>query len=68
MGVLFQTRPRMTDIHDISDVFAYGLSFVGNGNVKLEIFNDIQVPLEEIRRDIIANQDPIDIQFIVDNS
>lgn len=68
MGIIFGIRDRLTDVHDLSDIEAYGLSHVGNGNDKLEIFNDIQIPLQQIRRDIIANQDPIDINFVVDNS
>jgi len=68
MGLLFGKRPRLSEVTDISNIEAYGLSFVGNGSVKLEIFSDIQVPLEQIRRDIIANQDPVDLDFIVDTS
>ena len=67
MGVLFGIRPKLEDISDITDIEAYGLSFVGNGQVNLEIFSDIQIPLQEIRRDIIANQDPIPVKFVVDN-
>ena len=67
MGLLFGTRPRLTDVETDNDLQNYGLSFVGNGAVKLEIFNDIQIPLQQIRRDIIANQDPINIQFILEN-
>jgi len=68
MGILFGERPRLTEISDITEIEAYGLSFIGNGNTKLEIFNDIQIPLQAIRRRIIAEDDPIDIQFIVDYS
>ena len=68
MGILFGVRPRLTDVNNISEIEAYGLSFVGNGFTKLEIFRDIQIPLQEIRRNIIDTQDPIDIKFVVDNS
>jgi len=68
MGILFGVRPRLTDVKDLSELEAYGLSFVGNGFTKLEIFRDIQIPLQVIRRNIIATQDPIDIKFVVDNS
>ncbi len=68
MGLLFGKRPRLSDVADITELQAYGLSFVGNGSVKLEIFQDIQIPLQVIRRDIIANQDPVDLDFIVDTS
>ena len=68
MGLLFGIRPRLSDVTNLNDKEAYGLSFVGNGNYKLEIFQDIQIPLQEIRREIIASQDPIDIKFIVDTS
>ncbi len=68
MGLLFGTRPRLTEVTNLNDKEAYGLSFVGNGYVNLEIFQDIQIPLQEIRREIIATQDPIDIKFIVDTS
>lgn len=68
MGLLFGIRPRLTEVSNLNDLESYGLSFVGNGNINLEIFNDIQIPLQAIRRDIIANQDPIDIKFIVDTS
>lgn len=67
MGILFGERPRLTDVNNLSDIEAYGLSFVGNGFEKLEKFRDIQIPLQEIRRNIIATQDPIDIKFVVDN-
>ena len=67
MGLLFGTRPRLTDVETENDLQNYGLSFVGNGAVKLEQFNNIQIPLQQIRRDIIAHQDPINIQFILDN-
>jgi len=65
MGLLFGKRPRLTEVTNLTDIEAYGLSFVGNGFVKLEAFQDIQVVLEEIRR---ARVDPIDIDFIVDTS
>jgi len=65
MGVLFGIRPRLTSIANLTDIEAHGLSFVGNGHINLEIFADIQVVLEEIRR---ARKDPINIQFIVDTS
>ncbi len=65
MGLLFGKRPRLTEVTNLTDIEAYGLSFVGNGFVNLEIFQDIQIPLEEIRR---ARVDPIDIDFIVDTS
>lgn len=68
MGILFGERPRLTGVHGLTDIESYGLSFVGNGQQKLEIFSDIQVPLEEIRRDIIANQPPSPIKFIMDYS
>jgi len=69
MGFLFGgTRPRLTDVHDTDDLLNYGLSFVGNGAEKLEKYNDIQIPLQFIRRRIIAEQDPIDIEFIMDYS
>jgi len=68
MGLLFGKRPRLSEVTDLTDIEAYGLSFVGNGFVKLEIFQDIQIPLQQIRRDIIANQDPVDLDFIVDTS
>ena len=68
MGLLFGIRPRSTEVTNLNDKESYGLSFVGNGYVNLEIFQDIQIPLEEIRREIIASQDPIDIKFIVDTS
>jgi len=68
MGILFGERPRLTDIANLTETEAYGLSFVGNGYVKLEQFQDIQIPLQEIRRNIIATQDPIPIKFIVDTS
>jgi len=67
MGIIFGIRPRLTDVNNLSDIEAYGLSHVGNGEDKLEIFHDIQIPLQQIRRDIIANQDPIPINFVVDN-
>ncbi len=66
MGILFGIRPRLTEVNNLTEIESYGLSYVGNGNINLEIFNDIQIPLQEIRRDIIKNQEPIDIQFIVD--
>jgi len=64
MGILFGIRPRLTDVETDNDLQNYGLSFVGNGAVKLEIFNDIQIPLQVIRRRINA-EPPIDIQFIL---
>jgi len=64
MGILFGIRPRLTEVNNLSDTESYGLSFVGNGWNNLEKFRDIQVPLQEIRRKI-AEEDPIDIQFIV---
>ena len=67
MGLLFGERPRLTEVSNLSDIEAYGLSNVGNGHMKLEIFDDIQVPLQQIRREI-AKEPPIDIQFIVDTS
>lgn len=66
MGLLFGERPRLTEIANVDDIEAYGLSFVGNGSDKLEQFQDIQIPLQQIRRDIIATQDPVDLDFIVD--
>jgi len=35
MGILFGTRPRLTDVETDNDLQNYGLSFVGNGAVKL---------------------------------
>jgi len=66
MGLLFGKRPRLTSVSNLTDIEAYGLSFVGNGSINLEIFQDIQIPLQNIRRDIIKNQDPVDLDFIVD--
>ena len=66
MGILFGIRPRLTDVETNNDLENYALSFVGNGAVKLEIFNDIQIPLQVIRRRINA-EPPIDIKFILDN-
>lgn len=68
MGIIYGNRPRLTGVHDITDIQAYGLSFIGNGNWQLENFNDEKVVLDEIRRNIIAHQDPIDLKFIQDNS
>jgi hypothetical protein len=68
MGILFGERPRLTDINDTNDLENYGLSFIGNGAEKLEKYNDIQVPLQFIRRKIIAEQDPINVRFIMDYS
>ena len=68
MGILFEVRPRLTDVNNLSDIEAYGLSFVGNGFEKLQKFQDIQIPLQQIRREIIARNDPIDIKFIMDYS
>ncbi len=68
MGILFGERPRLTDISNTNDLENYGLSFIGNGKEKLEKYNDIQVPLQFIRRKIIAEQDPINVQFIMDYS
>ena len=68
MGILFGERPRLEEISNLNDIEIYGLSFVGNGNVELEEYNDIQVPLQAIRRRIIAEDDPIDIRFIMDYS
>jgi hypothetical protein len=68
MGILFGDRPRLTDINDTNDLENYGLSFIGNGDEKLEKYNDIQVPLQAIRRSIIAHQDPINVRFIMDYS
>ena len=64
-GILFGERPRLTGIENLTDIEAHGLSYVGNGHINLEIFADIQVVLEEIRR---AREDPINIKFIVDTS
>jgi len=66
MGLLFGVRPKNTSVNNITDIEAYGLSFVGSGQQDLEIFSDIQIPLQEIRRDIIANQDPVPISFILE--
>jgi len=66
MGLLFGVRPKNTSVNNIPDIEAYGLSFVGSGQQDLEIFSDIQIPLQQIRRDIIANQDPVDISFILE--
>jgi len=68
MGILFGERPRLTEVHGTNDLENYGLSFIGNGAVNLEAFNDIQIPLQAIRRKIIAENDPIDIRFIMDYS
>jgi len=67
MGLLFGIRPKNTSVNNTTDIENYGLSFVGSGQQDLEIYSDIQIPLQEIRRDIIKNQDPINIQFILEN-
>ena len=68
MGILFGERPRLEEISNLNDIEIYGLSFIGNGNVNLEEYNDIQVPLQAIRRQIIAENEPINIKFIMDYS
>ena len=68
MGIIFGIRPKLTSVHNLDDIESYGLSFVGSGQQDLEIFSDIQIPLQEIRRKIIAEQDPVPLNFILDNS
>ena len=68
MGILYGERPRLEEISNLNDIEIYGLSFVGNGNVELEEYNDIQVPLQAIRRRISAEDEPIDSRFIMDYS
>ncbi len=68
MGIIFGERPRLTSVHNTTDLQNYGLSQIGNGKVNLEIYDDIQIPLQAIRRNIIATQPPSKIQFIMDYS
>lgn len=68
MGILFGERPRSTDVHNLSDVEIYGLSNFTNNETTLKVYDSIEVPLNAIRKHIIATQPPSKLKFIMDYS
>lgn len=66
MGILFQKRPKLTDIEGLNPIERYGLSQVTNTYDALKVYDDPKIPLDYIR-ETIAFGPPSTIQFIVDN-
>ena len=67
MGILFRRRGKLESISGTDPIENYSLAHVTNNDTPLKIWDDIQVPLNEIRRRI-AFGPPNSIRFIPDNS
>ena len=64
MGILFGERPKQESVSNLDDVEAYALANATQSYTTLEVYDDIQVPLDKIRKDIIENEAPVPIDFI----
>lgn len=67
MGILFGVRPRSTDVHNTNALENFALSQIGNNSDSMKIYDDPQ-PVFQFIRAKIREQDPVNVNFIMDYS
>ena len=67
MGLLIKRRGKLESIGDTDPILNYSIANIGNNDTTMKVWDNIEIPLAEIRRRI-ASGPPKTISFIVDNS